>query len=126
MNASTIALLTTDVAQLISYSRTSEIPSAVRDAIARAVQLKQALTDTERQITERTQQISAITAEQNRIRENMRTVGQNTQYYQRLLAKLNEQESNIERLQTDRDALTTRRDTQRKAVEDYISTLTIG
>ena len=126
VNASTIALLTTDVAQLISYSRTSEIPSAVRDAIARAVQLKQALTDTERQITERTQQISAITAEQNRIRENMRTVGQNTQYYQRLLAKLNEQESNIERLQTDRDALTTRRDTQRKAVEDYISTLTIG
>jgi hypothetical protein len=126
VQASTIALLTTDVAQLVSYSRNGDIPPAVRDAIARAVQLKQALADFERQIGERTQQIGAITTEQDRIRENMRTVGQTTQYYQRLLAKLNEQESNIERLQTERDALNTRRDAQRKALEDYVSALTLG
>jgi hypothetical protein len=124
--SSTIALLATDVAQLVSYSRTGEIPAAVRDAIGRAVQLKQALSETERQAGERTQQIAAITAEQDRIREIMRNVGQTTQYYHRLLTNLNEQESGIERLQTERDALNARRDVQRKALEDYVSALTIG
>ena len=126
VRAESIAMLNTDVAQLISYSRTGEIPAQVRDAIARAVQLKQAVLETERQIAERTQSIAAITEEQNRIRENMKTVGQTTQYYERLLVKLNEQESSIERLQTERDGMLTRRDTQRKELEDYLANLTIG
>jgi hypothetical protein len=126
VQASTVALLTSDVAQLFTYSRTNEIPPAVRNAIARAAQMKQELLDTERQIRERSDQIGAIGAEQERIRENMKTVGQNTQYYQRLLSKLNEQESEIEQLQTRRDALQTARDTQRKALEEYLASLTVG
>ena len=74
----------------------------------------------------RTQQISDITVEQNRIRENMKTVGQTSQYYQRLLAKLNDQESSIERLQRERDDLLVKRDAARKDLEDYLRTLTVG
>ena len=54
-------------------------------------------------------QIAAITGEQNRIRENMKTVAPSTQYYERLLAKLNEQESSIESLQKERASLVSRR-----------------
>ncbi|HKS07699.1 MAG TPA: carboxypeptidase regulatory-like domain-containing protein [Gemmatimonadaceae bacterium] len=121
-----LAMLNADVAQLLVYQRTGEIPAAVRDAIAKAVQLKQAVTDTERQLADRTRQIADITAEQNRMRENMRTTGSTTQYYQRLLSKLNEQESTIERLQAERDALTKQRDTHRQALDAYLNTLTIG
>ena len=67
-----------------------------------------------------------ITQEQSRIRENMRTVGQATQYYERLLGKLNEQESSIETLQKERDGLVTRRDALRKQLDEYLSNLTIG
>jgi chromosome segregation ATPase len=114
-----------DVSQLLLYQRNGSIPSNVRDAIAKAISLKNAVTTLEQQIGARTQDINGITAEQGRIRENMKTVSNTTQYYQRLLAKLNEQESTLESLHTDRDALTTKRDAARKELEDYLANLTI-
>jgi hypothetical protein len=126
IRAETIAMLQADLGQLVTYSRTGEIPREVRDAITRAVQLRQAVIDTERQIGERTQQVQAIGEEQNRIRENMKTVGQTTQYYERLLAKLNEQESQIEKLQGERDELMKKRDGERAALEEYLNNLVVG
>ena len=126
VQSQTMAMLPTDVGQLAFYSRTGQIPRDVRDALAKAVQLKQAVLDVERQISARTQQIAEITGEQGRIRENMKTVAPSTQYYDRLLAKLNEQESSIENLQKDRDALISRRDAARRELEDYLSNLTVG
>lgn len=121
-----IGMINTDIAQLVRYDRTGEIPKAVRDAIAKAIQMKQAVLDVERQITARNQQIAEITQEQSRIRENMKTVAQATQYYERLLGKLNEQESSIETLQKERDGLVARRDVLRKQLEEYLSNLTVG
>lgn len=45
----------------------------------------------------------------------MKAVSQNTPYYARLLAKLDDQESAIERLQQERDALSVRRDSQSRS-----------
>ena len=120
-----LAMLPMDVTQLLVYQRTGSIPSNVRDAIAKAIALKNAVTDLDRQIAARTQDINSITVEQARIRENMKTVSNTTQYYQRLLTKLNEQESTLESLHNDRDALTTKRDAARKELEDYLANLTI-
>ncbi len=122
----TIGILPADIGALVTYSRTGEIPAAVRDALARAIQLRRAIIDTERQLAERAQRISEISAEQNRIRENMKTVSQNAQYYQRLLAKLNEQETALEKLQEERDALGRKRETERRELEAYLATLTVG
>ena len=121
-----MAILPADPAQIIVYSRTGEIPGAVRDALAKAAQLKRALVDTERQMAERAQRIAEITAEQGRIRENMKTVSQRGDYYQRLLAKLNEQETALERLQDERGTLAERRDRERRELETYLSGLTVG
>jgi hypothetical protein len=120
-----VAMLPMDVNSLLFYQRNGSIPSAVRDAIGKAIALKNAMADLDRQIAARTQDINGITAEQGRIRENMRTVSNTTPYYQRLLTKLNEQESALESLHTDRDALTTKRDGARKELEDYLANLTI-
>jgi hypothetical protein len=120
-----LALLPMDVDQLLIYQRNGSIPSNVRDAIAKAISLKNAVTDLDRQILARAGDINGITAEQGRIRENMKTVSNTTQYYQRLLAKLNEQESTLESLHSDRDSLTARRDAARKELEDYLANLTI-
>ena len=126
VRSETVAMLSTDIGQLLTYSRTGEIPQNVRDAIAKAIQLKQAVIDLDRQIADHTSQINDITQEQTRIRENMRTVDRTTQYYTRLLTKLNEQETSIEQLQRERTSLQTRRDTARQALEDYLGTLTVG
>jgi len=121
-----IAMLPADVGQLMYQSRTGEIPQAVRDAIGKAIELKQSALDLEQQINARSQRIAEITAEQNRIRENMKTVAQNTQYYDRLLAKLNEQETSIESLQKERDTLIGARDALRRQLEAYLAALNVG
>jgi hypothetical protein len=126
VRAETIVMLQADLGQLLSYSRTGEIPRPVRDAITRAIQLRQAVIDTERRITEHTQQIAGIADEQNRIRENMKTVSQNAQYYERLLQKLNEQESLIERLQSEREVMIQSRNAERAALEAYLADLVVG
>ena len=120
-----VAMIDATIDMLLAYNRNGEIPKAVRDAIARAAQLRQLVADADRDINVRNQQINEITAEQNRIRENMKTVAQTTQYYERLLAKLNEQESSIETLQRERAAIVVRRDAARKDLDDYLSNLTI-
>jgi hypothetical protein len=122
----TIAILPADLGQLDFYSKTGEIPKDVRDALVKAIQLKQAMVDTDRQINEHTQQIAQITEEQNRIRENMKTVDRQSAYYQRLLSKLNDQESQIEKFQTEREDLIKKRDQQRKDLEDYLGNLSVG
>jgi hypothetical protein len=122
----TIQLVNADLDVLLSYKSNIEIPKAVRDAIAKAAQLRQSVADADRDANVRSQQINEISAEQNRIRENMKTVAQSTQYYERLLSKLNEQESSIESLQRERAAIIVRRDAARKDLDDYLTTLTVG
>jgi opacity protein-like surface antigen len=122
----TMAMLGTDITQLLAYSKSGEIPADVRAAVGKAAQLMGVVNDVERQIAQRAQQIADIGVEQNRIRENMKTVGQTSQYYQRLLAKLNDQESSIERLQHERDDLLGKRDSARRELEDYLRDLTVG
>jgi hypothetical protein len=122
----TVALLSADLGQLLSYNRTGELPQNVRDALGKAVQLKQAAVDVDREISARDGQIAAIAGEQNRIRENMKTVAPSTQYYERLLAKLNEQESSIESLQKERASLVSKRAALQRELEDYLNNLTLG
>ena len=122
----TMQLNQTDVAQLLFYSKSGEIPADVRAAVAKAAQFQATVVDADREIALRTREITDIGFEQARIRENMKTVGQTTPYYQRLLAKLNEQESSIEKLQHERDDFTARRDAARKDLENYLQNLTVG
>lgn len=121
-----LAMLTTDTNILDVSVQRMEISQAVRDAVGKAVQMKRASIDVERQIAVRTQQIAEIAAEQARMRENMKTVAPSTQYYDRLLAKLNEQESSIERLQKERDDLTAKRDSLRRELSEYLDALSVG
>lgn len=122
----TIAILPADFGQIQFYARQGEIPQAVRDALGKAMQLKQSMTEAQRLVNDRTQQMAQITQEQNRIRENMKTVNQNSEYYNRLLKKLNEQESQIEKLQNDRDQLQQAFEEHRRELEQYLSNLNVG
>ena len=107
-----IAILPLDLGQLAVYQQNGRIPQQVRDALAKAIALKSAMTSTQREIQERQQRLGQITAEQGRMRENMKTVAQNSAYYTRLLTKLNDQETQIEKLQAEVDELQKTLETQ--------------
>jgi len=84
------------------------------------------LVETERQINERQQQLTEITQEQQRIRENMAIVSTTSQYYTRLLTKLNDQETAMEKLQGEIEQLKHTFERQRNELETYLANTTIG
>ena len=108
------------------YARTGEIPKDVKDALAKAAQLKGALTDAQRQVQQRQQKTAEITAEQSRIRENMKAVSPASDYYKRLLTELDEQETTSQDLHKQAQDLQKQQEQQRKALEDYLSNLSVG
>jgi hypothetical protein len=122
----TIAVLPADIGQLVGYTRTGEIPQNVRDALAEVIRRKHEMVDTERKINDRRQQITTITEEQNRIRQNMSTVDRNSEYYTRLLNKLNDQETQIEKLQSEVEDLREIFERQRADLETHISNLNVN
>jgi hypothetical protein len=107
------------------YRRSGEIPGPVQEALAKAIAMKQALVDTQRRITEDKQALTDITAEQVRIRDNLKSVQPNGPYYARLMGKLNDQETAIEKTQGDADALQKQLDAQRKELEAYVAGLNV-
>jgi len=108
------------------YFKLNHMPQNVRDALGDVIQSKHTLADTARQIGERTKRITDVSTEQTRIRENMKTVSQTTDYYARLVKKLDEQETQIESMQKEIENLQKNLETQRKDLETKIGLLTIG
>jgi len=120
-----VQILSTDVGPLQEFVKAGEIPDAVRKALAQVVQSKNALTDTQRQIAARKAEVAEVTQEQTRIRDNMRTVAANSDYYNRLLKKLDEQETSIEKLQKENADLQKNLEKQRTELESSISGLNV-
>jgi hypothetical protein len=121
-----LAILPMDLNAVTYYVRLGSIPKEVRDALAKAAQLKSATVETERLIQQRTQQLAQITQEQQRLRENMKTVAANSEYYNRLLKKLGDQETQIEATQTETESLRKTLDGQRRELEQYLAELNVG
>jgi hypothetical protein len=121
-----LVMLSTDTGPLDFYRQQGAIPKPVADALAKAITLKQAMVDTQRQIDEAKSHLSDITTEQNRIRDNLRTVNQNSQYYTRLMTKLNDQETEIEKTQKAVGDLQKQLDSQRGDFESYVGNLNVG
>jgi hypothetical protein len=125
IQSESLAILPIDLGTLAWYSRAGEIPQNVKDALIQAMTMKRALEDTRTQIAERENRVQEITNEQNRLRENMRTVSQNSQYYNRLLGKLNDQETQIEKLQEEIDSLRLTEEQQNQTLQNYLANLTV-
>ena len=115
-----------DTTQVETYLHTGAIPADVKKALQQAAKLKYALVDTQRKIQDHQNSINEITLEQNRIRENMKAVAQSSDYYQRLVKELDAQETQIQKLKSDVKELRQVQDQQRKELEDYLQTLTVG
>ncbi|MGB7157136.1 MAG: DUF4139 domain-containing protein [Tepidisphaeraceae bacterium] len=122
----TVAILPCDIPTLYHYTQQGAIPPEIRKTLQQALERKQKLVDTQRQIDLRKEQTKQITEEQTRIRENMKTVRQPSPYYDRLMTKLNDQESKIETLQTETESLMEQMQGQQKELETFLSNMTLG
>jgi hypothetical protein len=121
-----IAILSWQSPNIIAFCNTGNLAQPIKDALLKVASLQQEQYETQRQIQERQNKINLISQEQTRLRENMKTVSQNTEYYTRLLKKLDEQESSIETLQKEIGALQKTLEKQQKDFVDHVNALNVG
>ena len=113
-----------DAAALVQSD--AALPEPLRAALAKMAELQAALASAESERDLASSEIDVLVAEQERVRDNLGGVAGGTQLAERLLGKLNEQETAIEDLQKRRQAAVARAESSRKALQDYIATLDVG
>jgi hypothetical protein len=114
-----------DPAKLELYVKLTSISPKVRDALAQVMDMKREMASTQQQLDERVREVAGMSGEQSRIRDNMRAVAPSTDYYARLIKKLDQQETQIEAWQKEQVSLQTQLDSQRKALEQKIVQLNV-
>jgi len=102
-----------------------ELKPAVKDALLKARAFAEAWRAAQRSREEGQQQIRAITDDQERIRRNLGSVDRNTEIAKTWLGKLATQETKLDQLRANDEALIADIAAKRKALADYIAQLTV-
>lgn len=124
-----MAILPFDLGQLTWYSRNGQIPQNVRDALAKAVQLKQSMVDSQRLLEQTRTRLNEVTQAQQQTRENMKALGQqaqNSQYYQNQLKRMADQDAQMDTLRQQIDTTLEQFNARQKELEEYLNNLTVG
>ena len=120
-----VHLMETGLDQIAYYQQAKEIAATVKEALQRVVQLRSKLDETRTQRTRQEQRISEITAEHGRIRENMQRLQQNSDLYARYVKKLDQQETELEKIRKDIETLRHTEEDQRRELQHYLNNLDV-
>ncbi len=119
----TIALLDLDSDRISFYQKERRIPAGVRKAFEKLAQMQFELADVRGQRQDRERRIKEITDEQNRIRENMKTVMKPSDSYSMWESKLVKQEKDLDALRMEIEKLREQEMKKEKALRDYVANL---
>jgi hypothetical protein len=120
-----ILLMDSGVDQIVYYQQAKEVSSKVREALQRVVQLRGKLDDARAQRTRLDQRTAEITAEHARIRENMQRLPQNSDLYNRYVKKLDQQETELEKLRKEIESLKNTEEEHRRELQNYAMNLDV-
>jgi chromosome segregation ATPase len=98
----------------------------VREALGQAAKLKQELATLQARQAELTKQLNEITTGQERLRQNINTVGRDSSLGKRYLEKLNDEETRIEELRKQTAELQGQIEAKQEELNKYVAELTIG
>lgn len=121
-----ILLMESGLDQIVYFQQAKEVSAKVKEALQRVASLRTKLDDTRAQRTRLQQRIGEITAEHGRIRENMQRLQQNSDLYNRYVKKLDQQETELEKLRKEIEALKGTEEEHRRDLQNYVMTLDIG
>lgn len=112
--------------QIVYYQHAKEVSPKVKDALQRVVQLRSRLDDVHAQRTRLDQRTAEITAEHARIRENMQRLQQNSDLYNRYVKKLDQQETELEKLRKEIESLKSTEEEHRRELQNYVMSLDVA
>jgi hypothetical protein len=110
---------------LAAYTANGALSAPLREALTQAGILRAQVQEAEQQVRQVEAELAAITTEQGRLRDNMRTLAQTAALYQRLMTKLDEQETRIEALQAQGKTHRQTATQARTRLLDYLHTLSV-
>lgn len=120
-----VALMDQPADTLLFFIQQGAISDQARQALQVVVGLKQELSDVQRQYEALQQQVAEIQNGQQRLRENIKSVGPTSTLGMRYVSKLNSEEDQLEKLNT--RIATLRQDVQakQKALADHLAKLSV-
>ena len=121
-----ILLMDSGIDQIIQYQQAKEVSQKVKEALQRVVQLRSKLDDARAQRTRLDQRTAEITAEHARIRENMQRLPQNSDLYNRYVKKLDQQETELEKLRKEIESLKNTEEEYRRELQNYVMNLDVA
>ena len=121
-----ILLIESGVDQIVHYQQAKEVSPKVKEALQHVVQLRSKLDDTRAQKMRLDQRTAEITAEHARIRENMQRLQQNSDLYNRYVKKLDQQETELEKLRKEIESLKNTEEEHRRELQNYVMNLDVA
>jgi hypothetical protein len=115
-----IAIGPASISQLDYWVRGAEASDAIKKALQKAITLKQELADLQKQIKDREQRRAEITNDQVRIRANIQVLDKSSQLYNKLVAELSDQETELGKLRDEIKTLTAQADAKHKELDQYL------
>lgn len=108
------------------YLRSKVISPKVKEALEKAVALRTALSRATAERERREERVREITQEQTRIRENMAKLSQSSELYTRYVKKLDQQESDLEKLRDEIEKVKNTEQKQKQELEQYLLNLDVS
>jgi hypothetical protein len=112
--------------QVQAYLRAKVVSDDVKKALAEVVRQKQDLGQLTQKKAQMLAEMMTITAEQSRIRDNMKELDRTSELYQRYVKKFGDQEDEIEKLRGQLQSLEQQIDQKQRTLDDYIRSLDIS
>jgi len=120
-----ITLLSLRPESFLSYTTNQEIPSRVRQALQRAVELKQEADAASRTVADIEAQRTRLISDQDRIRRNLEAAGSQTQQGQEYLRRLTSLDSEIDAITPSLEKAQNNARTAQQAYENYLGSLNL-
>jgi hypothetical protein len=121
-----ILLMESGLDQIAYYQQAKEVSQKVKEALQRVVLLRSKLDDARAQRTRLDQRTAEITAEHARIRENMQRLQQNSDLYTRYVKKLDQQETELEKLRKEIENLKNTEEEHRRELQNFVMNLDVA
>lgn len=110
---------------IVYYSSSKDMPAKVRDALARAVELKKAADDADSALSDLQNKRENLVSEQDRIRQNVEAAGNTSSQGKEYLKRLAAADAEIDALDVKIDASSSAAKDRQNAYEAYLSGLSL-
>ena len=120
-----LAMTSYDLETVMQYSKDGKLSDAVVAAVKKAWGMQREINRLERVIADLDREQQVINEDQRRIRDNMNRLERNSDLWKRYYNKLNDQETRLEAMLTERGDANTKMERTRRELADYIEGLDV-